>query len=1420
MLELIRTRARARLWSRPAAFLSTLAMLAIAAAPAPARAARLAGYESHACAVSVGGVLRCWGSNSYGKLGDGSTTSSLTPVTVQGIDRPVISVATGLDHTCAVTDQGKVYCWGLNTLGQLGINGAPNSATPVEVTAVGGPAIDIKAAYYGTCALRADGAVRCWGYADGGRLGLGATTFAFLPATPPGLAAGVTAIAMGQTNLCATLAGGGVRCAGQDDVGQLGNGATTGTQTLVGPVNGLDGTVFTDIVSGMFHACALSEAGAVKCWGSNYDGAIGNNGSPGYVTEPQDVVGLDHGVVQLGSGGNFTCAILDDASLRCWGAGASGELGTGNFLSSRVPLVVPDFPDGVLAAGGGSYSNCAIDSAERVFCWGRNNYGLAGDGTLDRYTTPQAVPGLTGVIDLEIDLYHACAVTGSGGAYCWGRGTQGMIGDGARMQRLLPTSVVAVGTATATAVGGAGFACAINSDGALRCWGSNGNYSLGTGAPGSGNPFPPPADAPTPLTVAGLGSGVTDVALGFMHGCAVHNGAAKCWGDNWNGQLGNGTSGSGSIPYGPVGVSGLTSGIAGVTTGGNFSCALKSDGTASCWGYGNNGELGQGADASSLTPVPVSDLADATQLAAGYFHTCALDSAGAVACWGDNDYGQLGVPKTSLDHSNEPVAIANLPAPAIAISSGWYHTCAVLDDGRAMCWGRNDFGQLGNGGFVDSPTPVAVSGMTDVTAIGLGGSSSCAVQEAQVQCWGSNAWGQTGNDTAGVYASPRRTTGFPVSPQIAGITAPADGYYRAGDVLAFDLVYGTAISHTGAPSLELEIAGQTRSALLVSGNGTAATPLRFEYTVQPGDDDTDIEFAGAAIALNGGTLFMTDIPAAQAGLSFVAPDLSGVQIDTVAPQVASLLRVGANPTVAASVEWQLSFDEPVASLSATHVSLASTGVSAPMLSNITTTGDNRTWTLVANTGTGSGTLGIEVLAGVEDRAGNTLAQTYTSGEDFAIDRSVALTLLTHTPNPSVIGESVAVTWSLSPTVAGIVDGNVRVSDGVDECIAAAATNTCSLTLHTLGTRSLQAQFTSANATYTDANSTAVSHTVIADNAAPTANAATLDGLEDAALSGQLAGNDPDGDALSFAVVLPPSHGHISAFNAATGEFTVTPDPDYFGTDTFTFTVFDGAETSAQATITLQFAAVNDAPTLGALTDRAHIAGDTAAASVPGFAVPQDFGANESTQAVLDYELQIDDPDGVLATIDIDNTGTLAYTPTGASGVASIDVVLIDDGGTANGGIARSTAQSFDIAAAPAADVRVTVDNARSGVLPGEDLRYVLTVENLGPEAITALQVDATLSGTLVDAVWSCISAGAVCRDAQGTGAPSLEIDIGVGETVQIEVLATVDADAGAFVEVSADATIPAGLVTLNPADDSDLDNDPIQPHGIFSDGFE
>ena len=437
------------------------------------------------------------------------------------------------------------------------------------------------------------------------------------------------------------------------------------------------------VSAGSSHTCALATSGGIKCWGDNFVGQLGD-GTTNNRSTPGDVFGLISGVSIASTRGNHTCAVISAGAIKCWGENFSGQLGDGTTSNHPTPVAVANVTSGVSAVSTGDSHTCAITTSGGVKCWGFNNAGQLGDGTTTSRSMSVDVVDLTSEVNaVSTGVFHTCALTSSGGVKCWGDNSNGQLGDGTNTNHLTQVDVVGLISGVNSVSVGGFHTCALTSSGGVKCWGFNNYSQLGDGTTTSRS---------TPVDVTGLTSEVSAVSAGRNHTCALTaSGGVKCWGNNSDGQLGNNTTIHSATP---VDVVGLTSGVSAISAGGNHTCALTTSGGVKCWGDNGYGQLGDGTSSDRLTPVDVVGLTSGiSAVSAGFYHTCALTTSGGVNCWGNNYSGQLGDGTT--DNHSTPVDVIGLTSGISAVSAGGFHTCALTGSAGAKCWGSNAHGQLG-----------------------------------------------------------------------------------------------------------------------------------------------------------------------------------------------------------------------------------------------------------------------------------------------------------------------------------------------------------------------------------------------------------------------------------------------------------------------------------------------------------------------------------------------------------------------------------------------------------------------------------------------------------------------------------------------------------------------------------------------------
>ncbi|PKN20150.1 MAG: hypothetical protein CVU65_17735 [Deltaproteobacteria bacterium HGW-Deltaproteobacteria-22] len=342
--------------------------------------------SGHTCALRSDGAVWCWGRNSAGQLGDGTLIDRATPAPVTGLP-PARRIGTGSFHSCALLNDGTVRCWGDNTFGRLGDGSGLNSPLPVAVADLT-DVIELSVGGSHTCVVRSDGTAWCWGRNSFGQLGINDST---MPVTTPE-----------QVDTLANVAG---------------------------------------IACGSSHTCAWLTGGTAACWGSNFNGQVGD-GTDLDQFFPVMLPTLTN-VAMITAGGSHTCALLLDGSMLCWGTNNSGQFGDGTTVSSDTPVPGPSF-NGVVSLDAGSQHTCIALSNGEARCWGINEYGQLGNDQHAGYRETPVVPiGLVQVLTLACGDDHTCAVVHAGAALqCWGFNSHGQLGDGSIIDRDTPVDVV------------------------------------------------------------------------------------------------------------------------------------------------------------------------------------------------------------------------------------------------------------------------------------------------------------------------------------------------------------------------------------------------------------------------------------------------------------------------------------------------------------------------------------------------------------------------------------------------------------------------------------------------------------------------------------------------------------------------------------------------------------------------------------------------------------------------------------------------------------------------------------------------------------------------------------------------------------------------------------------------------------------
>jgi alpha-tubulin suppressor-like RCC1 family protein len=471
-----------------------------------------------------------------------------------------------------------------------------------------------------------------------------------------------------------------------------------------------------------------TEATFTMTWKGAVNGAIGATTYGGRASFTSSTLQSGgESVVDSSQVGFPTPANPRDTVTGSFAGGATGLLKTAYTTSSLAPVC-----DSKATGGHG-------DGVRRL--------SLAGTITLGSNLTNPVSDAATLVTDGH-ESY--CAILTTGDIQCWGDNATGELGDGTTTTTSEAESVSGITSATALASDDAHSYCAILASRAVDCWGSNSSGELGNGTT---------TDSSVPVTVTGISTAVAITGDGDGSYCAVlQSGAVDCWGRNSFGQLGDGGTTNSSVPVATMDLANVTS----LSSDGDDSfCAELSSETVDCWGANFSGELGNGTTTESSVPVAVTGITTASTISNdGAESYCALLTSEAIDCWGYNGFGQLGNGTTT--NSSSPVAVSGMSSAISIVSDSENSYCAVLGSGGADCWGTNTSGELGDGTTTSSSIPVAVSGMTTAASL-VGGAnpsgdnqeSYCAVlTNGEVNCWGSNQYGELGNATTTSSSTP------------------------------------------------------------------------------------------------------------------------------------------------------------------------------------------------------------------------------------------------------------------------------------------------------------------------------------------------------------------------------------------------------------------------------------------------------------------------------------------------------------------------------------------------------------------------------------------------------------------------------------------------------------------------------------------
>ncbi len=668
-----------------------------------------------------------------------------------------ISLQSALSSFCALKKNGDVYCWGKGGSGLLGNESTVNSALPVKVSKPDNVVFKSLIGFnQNFCAIDSNGQVYCWGGGGNGQIGNGGNLNVSKP-TRVSMPVAATSLSIGASTICAIGTDKNAYCWGSGDRGQIGNSTNkdTNTPTLVSmPSLKEKFTAINLAYYGDGFVCALGDKGNIYCWGNGSHGEIGNGFNYNESIPVQIKIPSGVSFKYLAQGmGNGQCALDTNGIMYCWGYNAHGEGGNGSKTNTNTPTKakMPSSGESFSVIGSSVNTACAVSNLKNLYCWGYGENGEVGNhsesGSL--YPVKTSASNINKISSAYYIDATFCGISAESKVYCWGYGDYGQIGNNQSKSANTPTSIAMYDQNTkfvdVKVSGNSNTVCGLTSDGKIYCWGYGRDGGLGNG-------FWADSTIPTLVTFSppivkiaaskGNGNGSTFCAINYES-------RVYCWGYGKNGEIGNGKTESALIPT--LALIPFENKIIDIVSSnmGSF-CALNQNGKVLCWGVGTSGQLGNRTMQNSSLPqsVIIPESISFVKLVGSDQTFCGIEKKHAsMYCWGYGIDGEIGDKYNRSESMPTKVyQSAGIEGFSTIVAVGPNTFCALDDTSYdTYCWGYGLHGELASGSYKNSNIPLKISGFKFKSLYAADGTFCGIDDDSYTYCWGLGTYGQIGN---------------------------------------------------------------------------------------------------------------------------------------------------------------------------------------------------------------------------------------------------------------------------------------------------------------------------------------------------------------------------------------------------------------------------------------------------------------------------------------------------------------------------------------------------------------------------------------------------------------------------------------------------------------------------------------------------